>query len=437
MSAMETRQRSRRRVIVDDRPLAAAIGRRLRVARLRAGLTQQALAGERYTKAYISALETGVAKPSMAALNYLSERLGMPTSAFVADTDTAWTRLAVDLRLAQGDFAGALEGYGDLLATGPVAAERAPLLAGMAEALCRLDRGHESIRSAAEAVAIFHDLGRSTERINAMYWLAYGHHAADNPDEARALMRQVLDEMGAGEPIDSQLRVRALIALGMIEMSAGNSEAAIAYLREADGLAGELDARRRATFLYALATAYRTAGDHEAAIRAGTQSLALFRSADAGVESAAIANLLASAYLEAGSHDQARETASLSRRIADQAGDERLLAHIADTQARIELAADAPAVAGRLADEAIELARHSVNQRALLDAMVTKARALLELDQAADASVLFAEAAELVRTVGPSSRRRDVLGAWADALARSGEHARAYEIMREAAQPNR
>ena len=434
---MEIRQGSRRRVVVDDRPLAAAIGRRLRAARLRAGLTQQALAGDRYTKAYISALETGVAKPSMAALNYLSERLAMPTSAFVSDTETAWTRLDADLRLAQGDFAGALEGYGDLLATGPVAAERAPLLAGMAEALCRLDRGHEAIRPAAEAVTTFHELGRSAERINAMYWLAYGHHTADNPDEARALMRQVLDELGAGAPIDSQLRVRALIALGVIEISAGNSEAAIAYLREADGLAGELDARRRATFLYALATAYRTAGDHEAAIRAGTQSLALFRSADASVESAAIANLLASAYLEAGSHDQARETASLSRRIADQAGDERLLAAIVDTQARIELAADEPATAGRLADEAIELARHSVNQRALLDAMVTKARALLELDQATEASKLFAEAAELVRTVGPSSRRRDVLGAWADALARSGEHARAYEIMREAAQPNR
>jgi transcriptional regulator with XRE-family HTH domain len=437
MSAMEIRQGSRRRVVVDDRPLAAAIGRRLRAARLRAGLTQQALAGERYTKAYISALETGVAKPSMAALNYLSERLAMPTSAFVADTETAWTRLDADLRLAQGDFAGALEGYGDLLATGPVAAERAPLLAGMAEALCRVDRGHEAIRPAAEAVATFHDLGRSAERMNAMYWLAYGHHAADNPDEARALMRQVLDDLGAGAPIDSQLRVRALIALGMIEMSAGKSEAAIAYLREADGLAGELDSRRRATFLYALATAYRDAGDHEAAIRSGTQSLALFRSADASVESAAIANLLASAYLEAGSHDQARETASLSRRIADQAGDERLLAHIADTQARIELAADEPATAGRLADEAIELARHSANQRALLDAMVTKARALLELDRAADASELFAEAAELVRTVGPASRRRDVLGAWADALARAGEHARAYEIMREAAQPSR
>ena len=43
--------RTRRRVVVDDRPLAQAIGQRLKQARLTAGLTQQQLAGDRYSKA--------------------------------------------------------------------------------------------------------------------------------------------------------------------------------------------------------------------------------------------------------------------------------------------------------------------------------------------------------------------------------------------------
>src|SRR5438552_18322728 len=143
ISPMETRTKQRHRVVVDDRPLAAAIGSRIRAARTRAGLTQQALAGDRYTKAYISARETGVAKPSMAALNYLSARLGMPASSFVSDTETAWTRIDADLRLASGDFEAAFEGYSDLLAVGPPPGEKASILAGMAEALCRLDRGQE------------------------------------------------------------------------------------------------------------------------------------------------------------------------------------------------------------------------------------------------------------------------------------------------------
>lgn len=437
MRLMETKTRTRHRVIVDDRPLAAAIGGRIRVARLRAGLTQQALAGERYTKAYISALETGVAKPSMAALNYLAHRLAMPTSAFVGDTETAWTRLEADLRLAQGDFPAALEGYTDLLASEPSKADRAALLAGQAEALCRLDRGPEAIHPAAEAVSIFEELGRSDERTNAMYWLANGHHAADNPAEARARMRQILDEAAERTPVDTQLRVRALIALGVIEMDAGETTTAVAYLQEADAFAGELDARRRAAHLYSIAQGYRRGGDHEAAIRAGTQSLALFRAAEATVESAGIANLLALAYLEAGSHDQARESARLGRTMASQVGDDRLSSHIADTMARIELASGKPEAAQGLADEAIDIARRIASQPALVDAMVTKARTLLALDRAADASELLAQAADLVRTTGPASRRRDVLSAWADAVASTGDHARAYEIMREAVVPER
>jgi len=90
----------RRRVIVDDSALAGRIGERIRQARHRAGLTQQQLAGERYTKAYISALETGQAKPSMAALNFIAERLSLPASHFVSDGASHWDRLAADVLLA-------------------------------------------------------------------------------------------------------------------------------------------------------------------------------------------------------------------------------------------------------------------------------------------------------------------------------------------------
>ena len=76
---MET-VKKRRRVVVDESALAEAIGARIKQARLAAGLTQAQLAGDRYTKAYVSALEHGLAKPSMAALTFLSERLGVESS---------------------------------------------------------------------------------------------------------------------------------------------------------------------------------------------------------------------------------------------------------------------------------------------------------------------------------------------------------------------
>ena len=51
------------RPATDDTALAGRLGSRLKQARLSAGLTQQQLAGDRYTKAYVSALENGLVRP--------------------------------------------------------------------------------------------------------------------------------------------------------------------------------------------------------------------------------------------------------------------------------------------------------------------------------------------------------------------------------------
>jgi tetratricopeptide (TPR) repeat protein len=434
---MEQTVTRRRRVVVDDRPLAAAIGKRIRAARRRVGLTQQALAGNRYTKAYISALETGVAKPSMAALNYLADRLGMPTSAFVSDTETAWGLLDADLRLASGDFGTALEAYQDLLAAEPSRTELPSILLGLSETLCRLDRASEAIRPATEASGLFEEQGRLAERQYAMYWQSYGHYASDNADEARGLLRGILDNLREDPHADPDLIVRVLIAMGAVETIVGETQAALAYLSEADALAGDQDARRRASYLHNIAIGYSQSGDYEAAIRAGMRSLTLFREADAQRETAGIANSLALAYLQTQSTDRARDMARLARSTAERLGDDRILANLADTEARIALAGGNFADAERLADEAIRLAESTSNRKALLDGLVTKARAVVDAGRGDEAIALYERAAEIARSVGPSARRREVLGAWADALAGMGRHDQAYELMREALQSGR
>src|SRR5262245_4675496 len=105
----------RRRIVVDESALAKRIGGRIRAARQAAGLTQQQVASGRYTKAYISALETGHAKPSMAALNFIGERLGMPASSFLSDDTARWSRVEADLLLASGRWTEAADAYEGLL----------------------------------------------------------------------------------------------------------------------------------------------------------------------------------------------------------------------------------------------------------------------------------------------------------------------------------
>src|SRR3990172_6058653 len=112
---MNEQVRTRRRVVVDNSELARAIGSRIRQARKAARLTQQALAGDRYTKAYISALESGISKPSMAALDYLAPRLGTTSAELLTDPSAAWSRLEADLLLASGRWSEALDAYRGLL----------------------------------------------------------------------------------------------------------------------------------------------------------------------------------------------------------------------------------------------------------------------------------------------------------------------------------
>ena len=59
---------------------AKALGQRIRQLRTRKGLTQQDLAGNDYSKSYISAIEQGKTRPSLEALQRMASRLEVPAS---------------------------------------------------------------------------------------------------------------------------------------------------------------------------------------------------------------------------------------------------------------------------------------------------------------------------------------------------------------------
>jgi len=419
-----------------DRDLAKRIGQRIREARHRAGLTQQQLAGDRYTKAYVSALETGIARPSMVALNFLADRLGLPASHFIDEAHPAWTRLEVDMQLAAGEWQSAADGYQALLEDVHDDASRADLLRGLAEALARLDRGKEAISAASEAARLYGLASRDGDAALARYWLAYGLYQSDNEPDARSLLTALLEQARGGVHVEPDFEMRLLTALAAVESRAGQPSRALSYLEEARGQAADLDDRRRAAFLFNLAVGYREIGDFEAAIRAGTQGMALYRAAGAIFESARIENDLALAYLATGQIERARELASEARAQIQPTGDERWLAAVADTEAQVALAAGDTAGALRLAADARAYAEHSGNELASLAAMLTEARALRMDGRPDEAEGRFAEAAAVARSGRVPHRLRDVLREWADLRADVGDHRGAYQLTSEALSVN-
>jgi transcriptional regulator with XRE-family HTH domain len=420
------------RPTAEDAELAKRIGSRIREARLRAGLTQQQLAGERYTKAYVSALETGIARPSMVALSYLSERLRLAPSHFLDAQNPAWSRLQTDLQLASGEWQSAADGYEQLLEGATDDQARAELLRGKAEALARLDRGKEAVTAAAEAVRLFIDLGREADAALARYWLAYGLYLSDNEADARSLLRALLEQVRAGLHVEPDFEMRLLVALASVDSRGGAHDRSLAYLEEARGLSDDLDDRRRATFLVGLAISYRELGDVEGAIRVGTQAMALYRAAGAMLESATIENDLALAYLASGNTARAAELASGARHQAERSQDERLLAAILETEAQVALANGSVDKALSLAAQSRTLARTTGNQKAELAAMLTEARAMRENGDARGAESRYEEAAAIARQGQAPGRVREVLREWADLRATVGDHRGAYQLTSEA-----
>jgi tetratricopeptide (TPR) repeat protein len=423
---------SRTRPRIDDSPLAREIGARLRTARLAAGLTQQQLAADRYTKAYVSALENGLSRPSMAALNFFSHRLGIAPSRLINDEPQAWARIEADLALACGRWNHAIDAYGELLEGANGRTSRAELLGGRAEALLRRGRVREAAAAAAEAAELFHASGREPDAALAEYWLSAAQYQMENTAEAKALLQSILARVRAGLKVEPGFHLRLVMALSSNESRDGNHAAALGYLEEVRGLEAALDDRRRAQYLHDLAYSYRETGDFEAAVRSGIASLELFRRANAERETAGLENDLALSYLAIGNTSRAGEMIVSARITLERLGDEWSLAHILDTQAQIALARGDAAEAASQSSGAIEMAERSHNTKATVDALLTHARALSSQGHIPAALVDFERAGSVAREAGSASLMRKALREWADALAGAGQHEKAFAVMREA-----
>jgi tetratricopeptide (TPR) repeat protein len=133
----------------------ARLGERLRLLRVSSGLTQTQLAGDRFSKEYISQIERGKTRPTEATIAWLAERLGVETAFLASGVSTdARAKLEATLERAEAlseahSYAEAVEAYGEarpaVEETGAPALE-ARLLVGEAWAL--QEQGH--VREAVE-----------------------------------------------------------------------------------------------------------------------------------------------------------------------------------------------------------------------------------------------------------------------------------------------
>jgi transcriptional regulator with XRE-family HTH domain len=83
-------------------PRVPRLGERLRQLRVAAGLTQTDLAGERFSKEYISQIERGKTRPTQETVDWLALRLGVDAG-FLASGISADDRAKAETLLARAD----------------------------------------------------------------------------------------------------------------------------------------------------------------------------------------------------------------------------------------------------------------------------------------------------------------------------------------------
>ena len=129
-------------------PAGARLGERLRQLRVAAGLTQSDLAGERFSKEYVSQIERGKTRPTRETIEWLAARLGVD-AAFLERGVSADERSRVEAMLARAEALSNAHQYDDaieelensrtaVLATGAPELEYRSL---STEAWARMERG--------------------------------------------------------------------------------------------------------------------------------------------------------------------------------------------------------------------------------------------------------------------------------------------------------
>jgi tetratricopeptide (TPR) repeat protein len=297
------------------------IGERVRLARVAANMTQQELAGETYSKSYISAVERGKMTPSFQALQVLGERLGQPISFFLgegeadlrtlAETSSAARSVLDEERQQRQEEARQMLKDAEewitknqpdkALATLQVDANEPPAdlplyeqprwyrLAGWAgvlgrkfsEAIGWLETGLrlvETLRAQAPASQKAR-LGEMAERLRELLGGCY--YDMSQPATALRYHLDCLRAITDGTVTDLELKLLIYKALGNDYSMLGRHDEAIAFYLRACKLADDMnDPRQRGLAYWGLGQVYKSSGDLLRAEAAFREALNIFERQD-------------------------------------------------------------------------------------------------------------------------------------------------------------
>jgi tetratricopeptide (TPR) repeat protein len=442
-----------------------ALGRRIRVARKGLGMTQQDLAAPRFGKAYVSAIERGTVRPSLKALEYLAERLGIPASTLIsAQEETAEEpelRLAAleeDLRY-QIDYAKMLirsnqvdKAFQAIAEAQHAAQPYWDRLATNVRYLLSFTRGRAYIQLAEPALARPEleealKLAKGDEEavVRARNLLGVVFYELEQP-------RIALDEhLKCLEPVrnrikDPNLRMTVYRNLANDYFVLNEPSEAIGIYREALTLLEDLDdLQSQAGIFWGMAMAYRAQNNWAQAKLYASRAIHIYEAADNRSDAATIGTNLAEILIDEQRYADAEQVLDRARRYLADTGDKaqssflfRAYADMARRQGRLDAAAEYADQSVKVAEEGLDPLQAADN-RPQMDAIRAHAEALhisalvqeaMGHREAADD--LFRRSLEKINQTSVIKTIRSINLSYAEVLQARGDFERAVEHYRNA-----
>jgi tetratricopeptide (TPR) repeat protein len=437
-------------------PDAAAmrLGQRLRKARLARNLTQSEVAQQRFSVSYISAVERGQIRPSLGALEKLSERLRVPLSDLLRDdsdieiphvatvekSGAADERDEMDARLLyarilarQGRPQDALESLQSLPTSRLTPQQHAELLWRKAYCYIELRRPEDARTAVLEAIPLAEKANDQelVERLRLELGNAYSlMHKYQLALDAYKSSKEAVDRGVINDPV---FRFAVLYNIGSQYRSLGDATTAIEVLSQA-AEAGEsvINPTRLGALYSSLCDSYLAARDFRRAKLAAAQSLNNFKAADNLRMMGEVHNRLGRAFEQSGQLDVALDHLEHARQIAEQEQDTRGLVEAERGLAAVYVQQNRIAEAAEAASHAMELAYELADDVENAESLLMQAHVDEAQKDYTAAEQHFKQATELLDNTDATQARSDAYARYSEFLERRGEGDSALRLLRKA-----
>jgi tetratricopeptide (TPR) repeat protein len=421
----------------------SGLGARLRQLRVGAGLTQSELAGDRFSKEYLSQIERGKTRPTQETLAWIAERLKVDVT--YLETGQSWDEYAV-VEAAVTRAEAAVEGqqYEEVLEAleglqhSPEAREL-EFRALMAEAWARMDRGE--LRPALELLVRARELSElpgfsDVERADALYRMGVCRYKLTSINTAQTLLSEALDLADrSGMPCD-RLRSHILEWRSRCSRRQRDFEAAREDIERALELAERLDdSLTVAHVTFQASIVAERNGQWLHARTLAERAKELYESHGDRLNLGRMLNNLGGLNYLLGKPEDAIDYMKRAFSVALEVGSEADAAQAVSSLAQVHLGAGDWTLAEQQARHALELLEGRPD---FLDeignAQIVLGRALLEQGRLDEAEHVLAEAELSLSQLSSASHRAVAWTAQGDLASRRGDDSAAAALYRRAAE---